>query len=252
MRFDVLTLFPEMVQGLAQYGVTGRAINSGLLGLQPWNPRDYTADRHRTVDDRPYGGGPGMVMMVEPLQACLAAVREQADKPARVVYLSPQGQRFDQHAAKQMVAENEAMILIAGRYEGVDERFIENEVDEEWSIGDFVLSGGELAAMVMIDTMARLVPGVLGHGESAQQDSFMDGLLDYPHYTRPEVLAGQAVPEVLMSGNHDAIRRWRLKESLGRTWLRRPDLLEQYELQAEARELLDEFIEAYRKVHQTD
>ena len=252
MRFDVLTLFPEMVQGLAQYGVTGRAIDNGLLGLQTWNPRDFTTDRHRTVDDRPYGGGPGMVMMVEPLRASLAAIREQAGRTAKVIYLSPQGQRFGQHAAKKMVAENDAMILVAGRYEGVDERFIENEVDEEWSIGDFVLSGGELAAMVMIDTMARLIPGVLGHEDSAQQDSFMDGLLDYPHYTRPEVLDGQAVPEVLMSGNHEAIRRWRLKESLGRTWLRRPDLLEQYELQAEARELLDEFIEAYRKVHKTD
>ncbi len=248
MRFDVLTLFPEMIESLGHYGVTGRAIDRGLLQLHTWNPRDFTSDRHRTVDDRPYGGGPGMVMMVEPLRDALAAAREQAGERARVVYLSPQGRRFDQQAARSMVDDGAGLILVAGRYEGVDERFIEREIDEEWSIGDYVLSGGELAAMVMIDTMARLLPGVLGHEESASQDSFMDGLLDCPHYTRPEQLDDMAVPEVLLSGNHEAIRRWRLQQSLGRTWLRRPDLLERLVLDEEAQGLLQEFIEAYRKV----
>lgn len=250
MRFDVLTLFPEMISDLRQYGVTGRAIERGLVDLHSWNPRDYTEDRHQTVDDRPYGGGPGMVMKAEPLQKALADIRQQAGD-VTVAVLSPQGRRFDQQAASDML-ERGNLVLIAGRYEGIDERFIETEVDEEWSIGDYVLSGGELAAMVMIDTITRLVPGALGHEDSAEQDSFVNGLLDYPHFTRPELHEGHKVPEVLLSGDHEAIRRWRLKQSLGRTWLRRPDLLEQYVFSEEAKTLLEEFKTEYQAIHGKD
>ena len=240
MRIDVVTLFPQMVLDLMGYGVTGRARNAELFDLGVWNPRDYTHDRHRTVDDRPYGGGPGMLMKIEPLQQALDEAR-QANPAAKVVYMSPQGRRFDQTVAQEY-ADGEGVILLAGRYEGIDERLIEQAVDEELSIGDYVLSGGETAAMVVIDAVTRLLPGALGHEASAEQDSFSDGLLDCPHYTRPEVYQGMQVPPVLLSGDHAAIRRWRLKQALGRTWSRRPDLLQGRTLDREQQQLLDEFI----------
>ncbi|MES9959598.1 MAG: tRNA (guanosine(37)-N1)-methyltransferase TrmD [Sedimenticola sp.] len=242
MRFDVVTLFPEMFQSMVGEGVTGRAIERGQAELALWNPRDYTHDVHRTVDDRPYGGGPGMVMKIEPLEAAIEDAKAAAPGAA-VAYMSPQGRRFDQAVAGE-IAKRDGMILIAGRYEGIDERIIDRYVDEEWSIGDYVLSGGELPALVLMDSVIRLIPGVLGAADSAEQDSFTDGLLDCPHYTRPEVFDGEAVPEVLLSGNHELIRRWRLQQSLGRTWMRRPDLLEGRELTAEEQILLDEFIQA--------
>ncbi len=239
MKIGFITLFPEMLAAVTDYGVTGRAIKNGLLSVQSWNPRDFTHDRHQTVDDRPYGGGPGMVMKTEPLSDALAAARQALPK-ARVAYLSPQGRPLDQAALAEL-AMREEWILLAGRYEGVDERLLQAEVDEEWSIGDYVLSGGELAGMVMIDGVARLLPGVLGHAQSAVEDSFVDGLLDCPHYTRPELYRGEQVPEVLLSGDHERIRRWRLKQSLARTWERRPDLLEKVALNDEQRELLAEY-----------
>ncbi|MEW7979238.1 MAG: tRNA (guanosine(37)-N1)-methyltransferase TrmD [Candidatus Sedimenticola endophacoides] len=242
MRFDVVTLFPELFQALIGEGVTGRALERGQAELALWNPRDYTHDVHRTVDDRPYGGGPGMVMKAEPLRTAIEQARAAAPAAA-VIYLSPQGRRFDQAAAREM-SGRQGLILVAGRYEGIDERVIGCHVDEEWSIGDYVLSGGELPALVLMDAVIRLIPGVLGAADSAEQDSYTDGLLDCPHYTRPEVYDGEAVPQVLLSGNHEAIRRWRLQQSLGRTWLRRPDLLQGRELSAEERFLLDEFIQA--------
>ena len=244
MRIDVISLFPPMVEAVTAYGVTGRAIKNGLLMLRVWNPRDYTEDRHRTVDDRPYGGGPGMVMLIEPLARAIEAARREQGKEAKVIYLSPQGRRLD-HAGVVELSKRAGVILIAGRYEGIDERLLETEVDEEWSIGDYVLSGGELAAMVMIDAVARQLPGALGDEDSAQQDSFVEGLLDHEHYTRPEDYAGRRVPEVLLSGDHEKIRRWRLKRSLGRTWLRRPDLLEQLPLDDEQKRLLEEFKQEY-------
>jgi tRNA (guanine37-N1)-methyltransferase len=240
MRFDIVTLFPDMVREAAGHGVTGRAIERDIVELKLWNPRDFTHDVHRTVDDRPYGGGPGMVMKFEPLRDTLRAARADADQPATVVYLSPQGSLLNQ-AAMVRFSACPRLILLAGRYEGVDERLIEAEIDEEWSIGDYVLSGGELAALVVFDAVTRLLPGVLGHAESARQDSHMAGLLDCPHYTRPEEVAGRSVPEVLHSGNHAAIARWRLKQSLGRTWLRRPDLLAHMTLDRRQTELLEEF-----------
>lgn len=240
MKIGFITLFPEMLAAVTDYGVTGRAIKNGLLAVQCWNPRDFTHDRHQTVDDRPYGGGPGMVMKTEPLSDAIAAAKQALPK-ARVAYLSPQGRRLDQAALAEL-ARREEWILLAGRYEGVDERLLQAEADEEWSIGDYVLSGGELAGMVMIDGVARLLPGVLGHAQSAVEDSFVDGLLDCPHYTRPEDYRGELVPEVLLSGDHERIRRWRLKQSLARTWERRPDLLDNMTLNDEQRELLAEFI----------
>ncbi len=240
MRIDVITLFPQMVLDLVEYGVTGRARENGLFELGTWNPRDYTQDRHRTVDDRPYGGGPGMLMMIEPLRQAIKGAR-QANPQSRVVYLSPQGRRLDQALAGELV-QRPGLILVAGRYEGIDERLIELEIDEELSIGDYVLSGGEMAAMVVIDAVTRLLPGALGHQGSAEQDSFSNGLLDCPHYTRPEVYEEQRVPPVLLSGDHEAVRRWRLKQSLGRTWLRRPDVLAGVELNSEQQRLLDEYI----------
>jgi len=239
MRIDVVTLFPEMIRDFCRYGIPRIALERRLLAVGTWNPREYTANRHRNVDDRPYGGGPGMVMQVQPVRDAVEAARGQGEGP--VIYLSPQGRRLDQRAVRQF-AELQHMILLAGRYEGIDERLIEREVDEEWSIGDYVLSGGEPAAMVWIDALARLIPGALGDEESAQQDSFMDGLLDYPHYTRPESVEGLRVPGVLLAGNHADIERWRLKQSLGRTWQRRPDLLEQMTLNKEQQALLAEFI----------
>jgi tRNA (guanine37-N1)-methyltransferase len=241
MRIDVVTLFPEMLDTLLGFGVTGRAVKRGLLTVTGWNPRNYTSDRHRTVDDRPFGGGPGMVMKVEPLRAAIGAAREAAGGTTRVIYLSPQGRRLDQQGVQRLQACG-TLLLLAGRYEGVDERIIETEVDEEVSIGDYVLSGGELPALVLIDALARLIPGALNDADSAAEDSFVNGLLDYPHYTRPETLDDRRVPEVLLSGDHAAIRRWRHKQALGRTWLRRPDLLEMLQLSAEDKSLLDEFI----------
>ncbi len=243
MRFDIITLFPEMFEKV-HWGVTGRALNGEQASLHLWNPRDYTTDTHRTVDDRPYGGGPGMVMMMEPLAAAIQDAR-QAAPDSNVIYLTPQGQRFDQQAAREM-ATRTGMILLAGRYEGIDERLVDCCIDEEWSLGDYVLSGGELPAMTIMDAVIRLLPGVLGHEESAQQDSYMDGLLDFPQYTRPEELAGRKVPDVLRSGDHAAIRRWRLQQALGRTWIRRPDLLRQRQLSAEEQQLLEEFIRTHQ------
>jgi tRNA (guanine37-N1)-methyltransferase len=240
MKVDVITLFPELVKQVIEYGVVGRAANQGLVQLNCWNPRDYTDDRHRTVDDRPYGGGPGMLMKVEPLQKTIVAVREQ-NQGARLVYLSPQGIPVKQEMLAGQVNAG-TVIFLSGRYEGVDERLVQQEVDDEWSIGDYVISGGELAVMVCIDAMTRLIPGALGHQQSAQQDSFSEGLLDYPHYTRPEEFMGSKVPEVLMNGNHRQIQDWREKQSLGRTWQRRPDLLEQLVLDDRQLALLDEYI----------
>ena len=240
MRIDVVTLFPEMIRQAAGYGIQGRAIQRGLLELETWNPRDYSEDRHAAVDDRPYGGGPGMVMQVQPLRAAIREARS-AGSAAPVIYLSPQGRRFDQQKALEL-AGLERLVLVTGRYEGIDERIIEMDVDEELSIGDYVLSGGELPALVVLDAVTRLLPGALGDEDSAQNDSFMDVLLDYPHYTRPEEIDGKRVPDVLTSGNHSLIDRWRRKQALGRTWQRRPDLLEALQLDAEQQELLNEFI----------
>lgn len=246
VRVDVVTLFPEMVETLLRFGVTGRAVERGLLTVATWDPRDATRDRHRTVDDRPYGGGPGMVMKVQPLRDTLRRARQAAEPRGRTLYLSPQGRLLSQDGARELAREPR-LILLAGRYEGIDERLIEAEVDEEWSIGDYVLSGGELAALVVIDAVARLLPGALNDEESAEQDSFMDGLLDCPHYTRPEEIDGRRVPAVLLGGDHAAIARWRRREALGRTWLRRPDLLARRALEARDRALLDEFIRDYRE-----
>lgn len=241
MWFGVITLFPEMFDTFKRQGVTGRAIQQGLLDLSCWNPRDFTHDKHSTVDDRPYGGGPGMLMKVQPLRDAIHAAKDAAGEDAKVIYMSPQGRKLD-HKGVQALATCKKLILVAGRYEGIDERLIETEIDEEWSLGDFVLSGGELPAMTMIDAVSRLVPGVLGHQDSAVEDSFADGLLDCPHYTRPEQFDGMQVPEVLLGGNHEEIRRWRLKQQLGRTWKRRPELLDSQELTKEQQALLKDFI----------
>ena len=246
LQIQVVTLFPEMLDALLAFGVTGRAAQRGLLQVQCWNPRDYTSDRHRTVDDRPFGGGPGMVMKVQPLSAAIRAARVAAGPQARVIFLSPQGKRFEQQDAVRLAA-SAGTVLVAGRYEGVDERVIEAEVDEELSIGDYVLSGGELPALVVIDAVARLLPGALNDAESAAEDSFMHGLLDYPHYTRPEEIDGRQVPPVLVNGDHAAIRRWRRQQALVRTWLRRPELLEKLDLNADERSWLDEFIRTHKQ-----
>lgn len=240
LQFGVITLFPEMFRAITDYGITGRAIADERMSLQCWNPRDYTQDRHRTVDDKPYGGGPGMVMLMEPLRSAIRDARKALPE-AKVLYCSPQGRRLDQ-AGVEMLAARQQLILVAGRYEGIDERLLATDIDEEWSIGDYVLSGGELPGMVMIDALARCQPGVVGDADSVAADSFATGLLDYPHYTRPEVMDGQAVPEVLLSGDHERIRRWRLKQALGRTWLRRPDLIQRERLNQEEQALLDEFL----------
>ena len=238
-RVRVVTLFPERVTAVGEYGVTGRAVQRGRVELGCINPRDFTEDAHRTVDDRPFGGGPGMVMKFEPVVAAIRAARAEAPG-APCLLLSPQGERFTQATAERLAALP-GLVLVAGRYEGLDERIVEAEVDEELSIGDFVLSGGELAAMAVIDSVARLLPGVLGHDASAAEDSFANGLLDCPHYTRPPEVEGRNVPSVLLSGDHAAIARWRRKQALGRTWQRRPDLLEQAALSAEDEQLLAEF-----------
>ena len=241
MKCCVVSLFPEMVAQVAEHGVVGRAAERGLLELTFENPREYADDVHRTVDDRPYGGGPGMVMKVEPAASAIQAARAGLPEGSPVVCLSPQGQVFDQSIARRYAALP-GLVLLAGRYEGMDERLIEQEVDEELSLGDFVLSGGEIAAMAVIDAVTRLMPGVLGDAESAAQDSFMEGLLDHPHYTRPEDVAGRRVPEVLLSGDHAQIARWRYKQALGRSFLRRPDLVAELNLDREQQALLDEFL----------
>lgn len=242
MWFGVVSLFPEMFAMASEFGVLGRAVDRGKVMIESVNPRDFATDRHRTVDDRPYGGGPGMLMKVAPLQEAIHEAKARAPVKPRVVYLSPQGRRLNQALVAEL-ANEQALVLLAGRYEGVDERLIETEIDDEVSIGDYVLSGGELPALVLIDAVARWIPGVLGHDESAAQDSFAQGLLDSPHYTRPEEYKGRRVPEVLVSGDHEKIRRWRLKQALGRTWKRRPELLKEYELSAEEQELLQNYID---------
>jgi tRNA (guanine37-N1)-methyltransferase len=239
MKIALITLFPEMFAAVTDYGISSRAVKEGLLQIASYNPRDFTEDRHQTVDARPYGGGPGMVMMIEPLRRAISAAREWTDENPLVVYLSPQGKVLNQVAVNGF-ASQQSLILIAGRYEGIDERLIQMEVDEEWSIGDYVLSGGELPAMVLIDALIRQIPGALGHQDSADQDSFANGLLDCPHYTRPEQQDGQHVPEVLLSGDHEKIRRWRLQQSLVRTQQRRPDILDRLELNKEQQALLKE------------
>lgn len=243
-RIGVVTLFPEMLRALTEFGVSGRAVANGLVEVLTWNPRDFATDRHRSVDDRPYGGGPGMVMMVEPLRGAIRAARA-ALQPCTVIYLSPRGRRLDQ-AGVERIAGLGNTVLVAGRYEGIDERLVNAEIDEELSIGDYVLSGGELPAMVLIDALVRLIPGALGDEDSARQDSFVDGLLDCEHYTRPEEIDGRRVPEVLLSGNHAVIARWRRKQALGMTWLRRPDLLADMPLARSDRLLLEEFISERR------
>lgn len=246
LQIDILTPFPRMLDSVLGESMLKRAQAAGLVEIRCVNLRDFATGVHLNTDDRPYGGGPGMVMKVQPLRDALARARQAAGTPGKTIYLSPQGRRLDQAGAREL-ARAPHLILVAGRYEGVDERFIESQIDEEWSIGDYVLSGGELAAMVLIDALTRLLPGALGTAESAQQDSFMDGLLDYPHYTRPDVLDGRVVPKVLLSGDHGAIARWRLRESLGRTWLRRPDLLARVRLDDEQRALLEDFIREYEQ-----
>jgi tRNA (guanine37-N1)-methyltransferase len=240
-----------MFAGCLAEGVMGRAVKSGLVEVDFFNPRDYTHDKHRTVDDRPYGGGPGMLMMVQPLTDAINAAKAGAGDTHTVVYLSPQGRKLD-HQGVASLTQTGHLILVAGRYEGIDERVIHSLVDAEWSVGDFVLSGGEIPAMLMMDAITRLVPGVLGHEQSAQQDSFVDGLLDCPHYTRPELLDGQQVPAVLLSGNHEKIRQWRLEQSLGRTWQRRPDLLNLLALTEEQRQLLKSYQDKQSDLQRND
>lgn len=242
MWIGLISLFPEMFRAVSESGITARAVRTGLIELRCWNPRDFTEDTYRRVDDRPYGGGPGMVMLVEPLSRAIAAAKAAAATQGlapKVIYLSPQGRVLKQDGVRELAAET-ALILLCGRYEGIDERLIRREVDAEWSIGDYVLSGGELPAMVLMDAVTRLLPGALGSEASAEEDSFTDGLLDCPHYTRPEVYEGEAVPAMLLSGDHAAIRRWRRRQSLERTMRRRPDLLEKAALDKEQLQLLGE------------
>ena len=246
MRIGIVTLFPEMFAAISEYGISGRAVTAGRVELKFWNPRDFTEDRHRTVDDKPFGGGPGMLMKTGPLLAAVEAAKAglaetatEADAPAKVLYLSPQGQRLDQAAVTELAARP-GLILLCGRYQGVDARVIEAVVDEEWSLGDFVLSGGESAAMALLDAVIRLQPGALGDADSARQDSFADGLLHWPEYTRPQEFKGQGVPPVLLSGDHEAIRKWQQQQSLAATWRKRPDLLHNVQLTAEQQALLQQ------------
>ena len=249
MWIGVISLFPDMFRAITDYGVTGRASRQGLLQIRCWNPRDFTHDKHHTVDDRPYGGGPGMLMMVQPLRDAIQAARDAAGEGVKVIYLSPQGRKLTQAGVAEL-AKSQKLILVAGRYEGIDERVIQTDIDEEWSVGDYVLSGGELPAMILVDAVSRLVPGVLGDMASAEQDSFTEGLLDHPHYTRPEVMEGLTVPEVLLSGNHESVRTWRLQQALGRTWLRRPELLNNLALTDEQERLLAQFVRQQRDEQQ--
>jgi tRNA (guanine37-N1)-methyltransferase len=264
MQLGIITLFPEMFAAVTEYGISGRAVRSGLMNLELFNPRDYTTDKHRTVDDKPFGGGPGMLMKTEPLLASIAAAKQAVaatqttgagqteSERAKVIYLSPQGKTLKQDSIIDL-AQRESMVLLCGRYQGIDNRVLENEVDEEWSLGDFVISGGELAAMTLIDAMTRFQPGALGDEGSALEDSFSNGLLHSPEYTRPQSLdgvegvAGRDVPSVLLSGDHEAIRKWRLKQSLGATWLKRPDLLQAMSLEIEQEELLEQFKQDYER-----
>lgn len=245
MQASVVTLFPEMFSALTDHGVTGRACREGLADIRYWNPRDFTADRHRTVDDKPFGGGAGMLMKTEPLRNAISAARESMPGSSKVICLSPQGRKLD-HAGVAELVSRQSLILVCGRYQGIDARLLENDIDEEWSVGDYVLSGGELAAMVMLDAIIRQLPGALGHEDSAEQDTFAAGLLHCPQYTRPQEVDGKQVPAVLLSGDHEQIRRWRLKQSLGITWLKRPDLLEKTRLDAEQQLLLNEFISEHK------
>lgn len=240
MHFGLISLIPEILEGL-NYGITGRALEQGLAKIDHWNPRDWSSRPYRQIDDKPYGGGPGMVMMYEPLQGAINHAKQQMPKHCKTIYLSPQGKVIRQSDLNQLASETQPLLFIAGRYEGIDERIISHHVDEEWSLGDFVLSGGELAAMVFIDALIRLIPGSLGHLGSAEQDSFMNGLLDCPHYTRPATIDGMDVPAVLLGGNHRDIEQWRRKQSLGKTWLKRPDLLEKINLSETDKQLLAEF-----------
>jgi tRNA (guanine37-N1)-methyltransferase len=250
MQLGIVTLFPEMFAAVTEHGISGRAVRSGLMNLELFNPRDYTTDKHRTVDDKPFGGGPGMLMKTEPLMASIAAARQAVrqkqtiGEKARVIYLSPQGQTLKQGSIIDL-AKRESMVLLCGRYQGIDNRVLENEIDEEWSLGDFVISGGELAAMTLIDAMTRFQPGALGDEGSVLEDSFSNGLLHSPEYTRPQSIDGSDVPKVLLSGDHEAIRKWRLKQSLGATWLKRPDLLQVMSLESEQEELLEQFKQDY-------
>ncbi|NNF51871.1 MAG: tRNA (guanosine(37)-N1)-methyltransferase TrmD [Gammaproteobacteria bacterium] len=241
MHIGIVTLFPEIAASFGSLGVTGRAVEDGRITLDIENPRSHAGDAHGTVDDRPYGGGPGMVLKVEPMRDAIEALRKRLPDASRTVLMSPQGRPFDQDRARQF-AELDGLLLVCGRYEGVDERLLELAIDEEVSVGDFVVSGGELPALLVADAVARLVPGVLGAEKSAEQDSFVEGLLDCPHYTRPEEVSGLKVPPVLLSGDHEKVRRWRLKQALGRTWRRRPELLRSRRLRDEEQSLLDEFI----------
>jgi tRNA (guanine37-N1)-methyltransferase len=240
LHFGVISLIPEIFAGLA-YGITGRAIEQGLAKIEYWNPRDWASGPYRQVDDKPYGGGPGMVMMYEPLHAAILHAKSQMPKACKTIYLSPQGKSIQQNDLNQVAKDKQPLLFVAGRYEGIDERVIVHDIDEEWSLGDFVLSGGELAAMVFIDAIIRLIPGSLGHLGSAEQDSFMNGLLDCPHYTRPAQINGLDVPSVLLGGHHRDIEQWRRKQSLGKTWLKRPDLLEKVQLSETDKQLLAEF-----------
>jgi tRNA (guanine37-N1)-methyltransferase len=254
MQLGIVTLFPEMFAAVTDYGISGRAVRAGLMNLEFFNPRDFTTDKHRTVDDKPFGGGPGMLMKTEPLVASIAAARQavrqkdSASDKTRVIYLSPQGKTLKQDSIIEL-AQLQSMVLLCGRYQGIDNRLVESEIDEEWSLGDFVISGGELAAMTLIDAMTRFQPGALGDEGSALEDSFTDGLLHSPEYTRPQSIDGKDVPKVLLSGDHEAIRKWRLKQSLGATWLKRPDLLNDRELEQEQKELLEQFKREYAHYH---
>ena len=250
MQLGIVTLFPEMFAAVTEHGISGRAVRSGLMNLELFNPRDYTTDKHRTVDDKPFGGGPGMLMKTEPLMASIAAARQAVSQKqttgesVKVIYLSPQGKTLKQDSIIDL-AKREGMVLLCGRYQGIDNRVLVSEIDEEWSLGDFVISGGELAAMTLIDAMTRFQPGALGDEGSALEDSFSNGLLHSPEYTRPQSIDGSDVPKVLLSGDHEAIRKWRLKQSLGATWLKRPDLLQAMSLELEQEELLEQFKQDY-------
>ncbi|MCG8414615.1 MAG: tRNA (guanosine(37)-N1)-methyltransferase TrmD [Pseudomonadales bacterium] len=249
MHIGVVTLFPEMFQAISEYGISGRAVSTALVDLDFWNPRDFTTDKHRTVDDRPFGGGPGMLMKTEPLLAAIRQARSdlagQEGDRVHTVYLSPQGKRLD-HAKVIELSQLPSLILVCGRYQGIDSRVVETEIDEEISLGDFVLSGGELAAMAVVDALVRFQPGALGDEDSAQTDSFANGLLHSPQYTRPQEIEGLSIPPVLVSGDHQAIEKWRMKQSLGNTWLKRPDLLEQVKLTSEQEDLLNQFKDEYQ------
>ena len=250
MQLGIVSLFPEMFTAVTEHGISGRAVRSGLMNLELFNPRDYTTDKHRTVDDKPFGGGPGMLMKTEPLMASIAAARQAVSQKqttgesVKVIYLSPQGKTLKQDSIIDL-AKREGMVLLCGRYQGIDNRVLVSEIDEEWSLGDFVISGGELAAMTLIDAMTRFQPGALGDEGSALEDSFSNGLLHSPEYTRPQSIDGSDVPKVLLSGDHEAIRKWRLKQSLGATWLKRPDLLQAMSLELEQEELLEQFKQDY-------